>query len=233
MKHVSHLERRSNEPISTMEDPSRTARLILGLRQSGVTDSRVLSAIESVPREIFVPEGLANHAYDDTALPIDCGQTISQPTVVAWMTTALDVGERMKVLEIGTGSGYQAAVLSKLCRRVYSIERHRILLKQAEQRFQDLGLSNITTRLGDGARGWPEQAPFDRIIVTAAAVEPPPALLDQLAPGGIMVLPLGDPDGEQNLIRLKRDGQVFHRERIFGVRFVPLIEGDPDVERNS
>jgi len=216
-----------------MEDPSRKARLILSLRQSGITDSRVLSAMESVPREMFVPEGLADHAYDDTALPIDCGQTISQPTVVAWMTAALEVGERMRVLEIGTGSGYQAAVLSKLCRRVYTIERHRALLKQAEQRFQDLRLSNITTRVGDGARGWPEQAPFDRIIVTAAAVEPPPALLDQLAMGGIMVLPLGDPDGDQNLIRLRRDEQIFHRERIFGVRFVPLIEGEPVVERNS
>lgn len=216
-----------------MEDPSRKARLILSLRQSGITDSRVLSAIESVPREMFVPESLADHAYDDTALPIDCGQTISQPTVVAWMTAALEVGERMKVLEIGTGSGYQAAVLSKLCRRVYTIERHRPLLQQAEQRFQALRLSNITSRTGDGARGWPEQAPFDRIMVTAAAVEPPPALLDQLASGGVMVLPLGDPDGDQNLIRLRRSGQVFHRERIFGVRFVPLIEGEPVVERNT
>lgn len=216
-----------------MEDASRKARLILGLRQSGVTDSRVLSAIESVPREMFVPQALAAHAYDDTALPIDCGQTISQPTVVAWMTAALEVGERMKVLEIGTGSGYQAAVLSKLCRRVYTIERHATLLAQAEERFQDLRLNNITSRVGDGAKGWPEQAPFDRIIVTAAAPEPPPALLDQLANGGVMVLPLGDPRGDQSLIRLRRDEQVFHRERIFGVRFVPLIEGDPDVERNS
>ncbi len=216
-----------------MEDRSRTARLILSLRQSGITDNRVLSAIESVPREMFVPEGLADRAYDDTALPIDCGQTISQPTVVAWMTAALEVGERMKVLEIGTGSGYQAAVLSKLCRRVYTIERHRALLKQAEKRFQDLRLSNITSRVGDGTRGWPEQAPFDRIIVTAAAAGPPPALLDQLAVGGVMVLPLGDPDGDQSLIRLRRDAQIFHRERIFGVRFVPLIEGEPVVERNS
>lgn len=215
-----------------MEDPSRTARLILGLRQSGITDRRVLSAIESIPREMFVSEAMAVHAYDDTALPIDCGQTISQPTVVAWMTHALSVGERMKVLEIGTGSGYQAAVLSKLCRRVYTIERHRALLKQAELRFEALRLSNITTRVGDGTRGWPQQAPFDRIIVTAAAAEPPPALLDQLAPGGIMVLPLGDPEGDQSLIRLTRDGQVFHRERIFGVRFVPLIEGEADGERN-
>ncbi len=216
-----------------MEDASRKARLILGLRQSGVTDNRVLSAIESVPRDMFVPQSMVSHAYDDTALPIDCGQTISQPTVVAWMTAALEVGERMKVLEIGTGSGYQAAILSKLCRRVYTIERHRALLAEAEQRFQELRLSNITSRVGDGTKGWPEQAPFDRIIVTAAAAEPPPALLDQLANGGLMVLPLGDPQGDQSLIRLRRDEQVFHRERIFGVRFVPLIEGEADVERNG
>jgi protein-L-isoaspartate(D-aspartate) O-methyltransferase len=209
-----------------VQEDSRKARLILGLRRSGVTETRVLAAIETVPRELFVAEALAEHAYDDSALPIACGQTISQPTVVAWMTAALEVGERMKVLEVGTGSGYQAAVLAKLCRRVYTIERHRELLKDAEVRFEALNLHNITTRVGDGTRGWPEQAPFDRVIVTAAAAaEPPPALLDQLALGGVMVLPLGPPDGEQVLVRVRRDEHGYHRERIFEVRFVPLIEG--------
>ncbi len=208
-----------------MTDPANKARLILGLRQAGVTDTGVLSAIEVVPRELFVPDNLADHAYDDNALPIACGQTISQPTVVAWMTAALEIGERMRVLEIGTGSGYQAAILAHLCRRVYTVERHRDLAKEAQQRFQDLNLNNISSRIGDGSLGWPEQAPFERIVVTAAAVAPPPALLDQLALGGIMMLPLGEPDGDQTLVRLRRDEDGFHRERIFGVRFVPLIEG--------
>jgi protein-L-isoaspartate(D-aspartate) O-methyltransferase len=201
-----------------VQEDSRKARLILGLRRSGVTETRVLAAM-------FVAEPLAEHAYDDSALPIACGQTISQPTVVAWMTAALEVGERMKVLEVGTGSGYQAAVLAKLCRRVYTVERHRELVKAAEARFEALNLHNITTRVGDGARGWPEQAPFDRVIVTAAAVEPPAPLLDQLALGGVMVLPLGPPDGEQVLVRVRCDEHGYHRERIFEVRFVPLIEG--------
>ena len=208
-----------------MTDPANKARLILGLRQAGVTDTGVLSAIEVVPRELFVPDNLADHAYDDNALPIACGQTISQPTVVAWMTAALEIGARMRVLEIGTGSGYQAAILAHLCRRVYTVERHRDLAKEAQQRFQDLNLNNISSRIGDGSLGWPEQAPFERIVVTAAAVAPPPALLDQLALGGIMMLPLGEPDGDQTLVRLRRDEDGFHRERIFGVRFVPLIEG--------
>ncbi|MFP6760021.1 MAG: protein-L-isoaspartate(D-aspartate) O-methyltransferase [Alphaproteobacteria bacterium] len=208
-----------------MTDPANKARLILGLRQAGITDTGVLSAIELVPRELFVPDNLADHAYDDNALPIACGQTISQPTVVAWMTAALEIGDRMRVLEIGTGSGYQAAILAHLCRRVYTVERHRDLAKVAQKRFQNLNLNNISSRIGDGSLGWPEQAPFERIVVTAAALTPPPALLDQLALGGIMVLPLGEPNGDQTLVRLRRDEDGFHRERIFDVRFVPLIEG--------
>ena len=206
-------------------DKTQKARLILDLRRSGVTDTRVLAAMESMPRERFVPESLADFAYDDGALPIACGQTISQPSVVAWMTASLEVGERMKVLEVGTGSGYQAAVLSRLCRRVYTIERHRALLDGAEATFRDLDLHNITTRLGDGALGWPEQAAFERIVVTAAAEEPPPALLDQLVVGGVMVLPLGPPEGVQTLMRIRRDGEGYHRETIFAVRFVPLVAG--------
>lgn len=204
---------------------TRKARLVLDLRRAGVTDAKVLTAIESIPREKFVGASLAAHAYDDSALPIECGQTISQPAVVAWMTVGLQLGERMKVLEVGTGSGYQAAVLSKLCRRVYTIERYRPLLRQAEARFRALELNNITSKLGDGALGWPEQAPFDRIIVTAAAPEPPPALLDQLAVGGIMVLPLGGVDEIQTLMRIRRDGDGYHRDKIFAVRFVPLVPG--------
>ena len=207
------------------QDETRKARLVLDLRRSGVTDTRVLAAMESMPRERFVPETLADFAYDDGALPIACGQTISQPSVVAWMTASLEVGERMKVLEVGTGSGYQAAVLSRLCRRIYTIERHRALLDGAEAVFRDLDLHNVTTRLGDGALGWPEQAPFERIVVTAAAEEPPPALLDQLVVGGVMVLPLGPPDSVQTLMRIRRDGEGYHRETIFAVRFVPLVAG--------
>ena len=210
---------------AALDYETRKARLVLDLRQAGVTDTKVLAAIESIPRERFVGASLATHAYDDSALPIESGQTISQPAVVAWMTVGLQLGERMKVLEVGTGSGYQAAVLSKLCRRVYTIERYRPLLRQAEARFRALELNNITSKVGDGALGWPEQAPFDRIIVTAAAPEPPPALLDQLAVGGIMVLPLGGADEIQTLVRIRRDGDGYHRDKIFAVRFVPLLPG--------
>ena len=143
--------------------------LIMQLRRRGIRDNEVLRAIERVPRELFVDEAFADHAYQDIALPIDCGQTISQPYVVAFMTEKLELDERHKVLEIGTGSGYQAAVLSHLCRRVYTVERWRELQKAAERRFARLGITNVTTIIGDGWLGWPPQAPFDRIIVTAAA----------------------------------------------------------------
>ena len=151
-------------------------QLLMELRSHGVTDTGVLSAVERVPREIFVPDSFKEHAYENTALPIGMGQTISQPSVVAFMTQALELTDRMKVLEVGTGSGYQAAILSKLARRVYTIERHKGLLREAERRFGELKLRNVVTKLGDGSKGWPEQAPFDRILVTAAATEIPPAL---------------------------------------------------------
>lgn len=199
-------------------------RLIMALRRQGITDARVLSAIERVPREIFVPRAFADQAYEDMALPIECGQTISQPFVVAYMTQALEVGERMRVLEIGTGSGYQTAVLSHLCRRVYTIERYRALMRAAEQRFQMLDLTNVTTRIGDGARGWPEQAPFERIILTAAAEAPPQGLIDQLKPDGIMVLPVGGPQ-EQSLVRLRLTEKGLETDELLPVRFVPLVEG--------
>jgi protein-L-isoaspartate(D-aspartate) O-methyltransferase len=197
----------------------------MGLRGDGITDTRVLSAIERVPREVFVPEDLRGQAYDNMALPIGCGQTISQPYVVAFMTQALKVGDRMKVLEIGTGSGYQAAVLSYLCRRVYTVERYRPLLREAEKRFQQLGISNITTRYGDGFNGWPEQAPFDRIVVTAAADSIPEKLLEQLGPDGIMVMPVGGFAMDQYIQRITRQGEELETEILLPVRFVPLVPG--------
>ncbi len=203
-------------------------RLIMELRGDGITDPRVLGAVERVPREAFVPDTFRDQAYENTALPIGSGQTISQPSVVAFMTQELEVGDRMKVLEIGTGSGYQAAVLSKLCRRLYTVERHRELLREAEARFRELRLSNITTRAGDGTKGWPEQAPFDRIIVTAAATRDlPQTLLDQLGPGGILIAPIGDTPRDQFLYKIRKDESgEYQTKKLWAVRFVPLIGDD-------
>ncbi len=201
-------------------------RLIMDLRRQGITDKGVLSAVERVPRELFVPDAMRSEAYENMPLPISQGQTISQPFVVAYMTQALCLGGRDRVLEIGTGSGYQAAVLAQLCRRVCTIERYRTLLAQAEGRFEDLKLHNITTRLGDGGKGWPELAPFARIIVTAAAPEMPQTLADQLDDGGIMIVPVG-PSGDQTLIRVTRQDDRFKEERLLDVRFVPLVDGLP------
>jgi protein-L-isoaspartate(D-aspartate) O-methyltransferase len=205
-------------------DP-RMINLIMELRSQGITDLRVLSAMERVPRERFVPPSFSEQAYDNIALPIEQGQTISQPYIVAFMCQALEVGPRMKVLEIGAGSGYHAAVLAQLCLRVYTIERYRSLLKDAQARFTDLGIGNITTRLGDGAKGWPEQASFPRIIVTAAVKTPPPALIDQLAEDGILLLPLQSRSGEQDIVRIRRGPSGITEERLLPVRFVPLVEG--------
>lgn len=213
-----------------MSTESRKIRLLMDLRNGGVTDTRVLSAIERTPRETFVEETFLDQAYANQALPINCGQTISQPLVVGLMSQALEVGDRHKVLEVGTGSGYQAAILSKLARRVYTVERHRDLLAEAEQRFKVLGLHNITTMVGDGYKGWPGQQAFDRILVTAAARIVPPDLVAQLSgEGGIMVLPVGDVgDLNQEVIRVRKDGKQFTSERLFPVRFVPLVEGIPE-----
>ncbi len=210
---------------------TRMIRLIMELRRAGITDSRLLGAFERVPREEFVLEAFRDQTYANTALPIGHGQTISEPRVVAIMIQALDLGERMKVLEVGTGSGYQAAVLSHLCRRVYTIERHRELLREAIARFDALGLHNVTTLPADGSRGWPEQAPFERIIVAAVAEDAPPALVEQLAPGGIMVLPLGDGHDGQAIVRMRRTDDGMETESLGPVRFVPLVGGmpaDPD-----
>lgn len=207
-------------------------RLIMHLRRHGIQDTNVLGAIERVPREEFVPELFFDQAYEDRALPIGLGQTISQPLVVATMSQALELSDRMKVLEIGTGSGYQAAILSKLCRRVYTMERHRPLLDIAEQRFKNMQLRNITTLVGDGMKGWPVQAPFDRIIVTAGAHgEVPRDLLYQLSIGGIMCVPVG-PDGTaQTLLKYTRVSDTeFTAQELMPVRFVPLL---PNVAEES
>ena len=198
-------------------------RLIMELRREGITDTRVLAAMERAPREMFVPPDQVERAYDNVALPIGHGQTISQPLVVAAMTAKLDVGPRMKLLEIGTGSGYQTAVLAPLCRRIYTIERDRRLFGAAEKRFAALRLTNVVTWLGDGNRGWPEQAPFDRIMVTAAAPELPLNLVDQLVIGGLMVIPIGAGPDDQELVCITRTGDGFESERMFAVRFVPLV----------
>jgi protein-L-isoaspartate(D-aspartate) O-methyltransferase len=209
-------------------EDARKIRLIMELRRNGVGDTRVLSAIERVPRELFVPRTFDDQAYDNTALPIGCGQTISQPTIVGMMTQALNPGDRLKVLEIGTGSGYQTAILSQLFRRVYTIERHRDLLRDAEQRLEALGCSNVTAKVGDGTKGWPEQAPFDRILVTAAATEMPETLMQQLGVGGFMVLPLGPRPENQHVVRVTRTEEGVQTETLWAVRFVPLIAGMPE-----
>lgn len=211
------------------EDPASRhdliGRLILALRSQGVTDTRVLNAIQATPRDLFVQGLFLDRAFEDTALPIDCGQTISQPYVVGLMTQSLQVEPRHRVLEIGTGSGYQAAILSPLCRFLYTVERYKPLLEEAERRFRTLGFANVFTRLGDGGEGWPEQAPFDRIIVTAAAPGEPKTLLSQLKPNGILVAPVGK-GPVQNLVRYVGDGAgVFKRENLGDVRFVPLLPG--------
>jgi protein-L-isoaspartate(D-aspartate) O-methyltransferase len=211
----------------TGDATAKVVRLVMELRGAGITDQRVLGAIERTPRELFVPETFKDQAYENVALPIGHGQTISQPYVVALMTEALDVGERHKVLEIGTGSGYQAAVLARLCRRLFTLERYRPLLKTAEARFAQLRLHNITSRFGDGTKGWPEQAPFDRIIVTAAAPDVPGSLLESLADGGILVAPVGEERRDQQLLRVRRHADQFQVEELGTVRFVPLVSGLP------
>ena len=203
----------------------RKMRFLYQLRSRGVTDKRVLEAMEAIDRGEFVTNIFADRAYEDMPLPIGCGQTISQPSVVGLMTQALDVGPRDIVLEVGTGSGYQAAILSELARRVYTVDRHRKLVREAEALFLRLKITNIVPRLADGCFGLPEQAPFDRIIVTAAAEDPPSTLLEQLRIGGIMVLPVGQSDTVQSLIRVRRTEAGFDYEELREVRFVPLIEG--------
>lgn len=208
-----------------MDRAEQQMRFLFNLRSRGVTDARVLAAMEATDRGLFVRGLFAERAYEDTPLPINCGQTISQPSVVALMTQALEVTPRDKVLEVGTGSGYQAAILARLARRVYTVDRHRRLVREAEAIFQALDLSNITSLTADGSFGLPEQAPFDRIIVTAAAEDPPGPLLAQLRIGGIMVLPVGQSDTVQSLIKVVRHADGFDYDELRPVRFVPLVEG--------
>ncbi len=235
------------------QDINRRIRLVMDLRRKGISDAKVLGAIERIPRDEFVPREVRDQAWDDMALPIGRGQTISQPFVVASMTQALKLSDRDKVLEIGTGCGYQSAILSKLCRRVYTIERHKPLLERAEAKFEDLKLRNITAIAADGMKGWPayakaaarqahshnhpakdaydEELQFDKIIVTAAAREKPPqALLDQLKVGGVMIIPVGG-SGEQVLKLYKKESDEAYSTRdLMPVRFVPLL---PDIAKDD
>jgi len=203
----------------------RKMQFLFALRSKGVTDVRVLNAMEKIDRGPFIRGYFAHRAYEDMPLPIACGQTISQPSVVGLMTQALKISARDKVLEVGTGSGYQAAILSQLARRVYTVDRHKRLVAEASDIFRDLDLTNITAVTGDGSFGLPDQAPFDRILVTAAAEDPPGPLLAQLKIGGIMVLPVGQSDTVQSLIRVTRHGTGFDYDELRPVRFVPLVEG--------
>ena len=212
----------SETPLS---DAERKMQFLFHLRSKGVTDSRVLEAMEAIDRGAFVKGIFADRAYEDMPLPIASGQTISQPSVVGLMTQALEVTSKSKVLEVGTGSGYQAAILAKLARRVYTVDRHRALVMDSRKLFERLDLHNITAIAGDGSFGLPEQAPFDRIVLTAAAEDPPGPLLAQLAIGGIMVLPVGQSDAVQTLLKVRRLETGFDYEELMPVRFVPLLEG--------
>ena len=200
-------------------------QFLFALRSNGITEASVLSAMEKIDRGLFVRGLFADRAYEDVPLPIECGQTISQPSVVGIMTQALRISPRNKILEVGTGSGYQASILGLLARRVYTVERHRKLVQEAKLLFESLDTANITCILSDGSYGLPDQAPFDRILVTAAAEDPPSPLMAQLKVGGIMVLPVGQSDTVQNLIRVTRTENGYEYDDIREVRFVPLVEG--------
>lgn len=198
---------------------------LLALRRRGIMDQAVLRAMDDVPRDRFVEPSYLQSAYADQALPISCGQTISQPYVVAYMTEQLTIEPHHRVLEIGTGSGYQAAILSRLAREVVSVERYRTLADEAATRLRLLGYDNVDVVVGDGFAGAPGRGPFDRILVTAAAEAVPQTLLDQLVEGGIMILPLGSPDGTQHLIKLTKSQTGTRREQLIAVRFVPILPG--------
>jgi len=210
--------------MSDMEE-TRLMRLLRGLKEQGIHDKRLLHALEYTPRDLFVPELFLDRSWEDSAIPINCGQTISQPLIVAVMTQALRLEARHRVLEIGTGSGYQTAILSRLVRYVYTIERYRSLMVEAETRHKRLMMENIIYRFADGWEGWAEQAPFDRIIVTAALPEEPQILLNQLKPKGIMVAPQGRSSTQRLLRYVKHSKDEFSVEDLGEVRFVPLLEG--------
>lgn len=206
-------------------DDNQRMQFLLDLRRRGIGDQAVLRALDEVPRDRFVPAEAAGNAYADRALPISCGQTISQPYVVAYMTEQLDLRPHHRVLEIGTGSGYQAAVLSRLAHQVVTIERYRALAETAQARLRGLGYHNVDVVVGDGMAGAPERAPFDRILVTAASAEVPPALIEQLAEGGVLVAPLGPESGPQHITKVTKSETGLTRETLIPVRFVPLLPG--------
>jgi protein-L-isoaspartate(D-aspartate) O-methyltransferase len=218
-----------------MSRDRRAAALVAALRGQGIRDAAVLDAIEKTPREMFVDQPFESSAYENLALPIACGQTISQPFVVATITKALALSPKHRVLEIGAGSGYQAAVIARLCLRVYTVERHRPLLRQAVARFKALGLHNVVERHGDGLKGWPEQAPFDRIVLSAAVVSVPQVLLDQLKPDGILVAPVAVPGSaerfSQHLMKIIQTASGRIEEPLMPVVFVPMVPGLPDESR--
>jgi protein-L-isoaspartate(D-aspartate) O-methyltransferase len=207
------------------DDSVGRMQFMLTLRRRGIGDAAVLRAMDEVPREYFVDGQFLEAAYADRALPIACGQTISQPYVVAYMTEQLGVQPHHRVLEVGTGSGYQAAVLSRLAREVVTVERFRTLAEAARARLETLGYRDVEVRLGDGLAGAPDLAPFDRIIITAATEAVPQALIEQLAQGGIMVLPLGPHGGPQSLVKLTKTEDSIAKEELIAVRFVPLLPG--------
>ncbi len=208
-----------------MDEAERKMQFLYALRSRGVTNAAVLTAMERIDRAPFIRGYFAERAYEDMPLPIACGQTISQPSVVGLMTQALEISPRDTVLEVGTGSGYQAAILSQLARRVYTVDRHPRLVREAREVFDQMGLTNVTAFTADGSFGLPDQAPFDRILVTAAAEDPPGPLLAQLKVGGIMVLPVGQSDAVQHLIRVRRTPEGLDYDELRPVRFVPLVEG--------
>lgn len=208
-----------------MENAELKMQFLYALRSRGVTNAAVLTAMEQIDRAPFIRGYFAERAYEDMPLPIACGQTISQPSVVGLMTQALEISPRDTVLEVGTGSGYQAAILSQLARRVYTVDRHPRLVREAREVFDQLGLNNVTAFTADGSFGLPDQAPFDRILVTAAAEDPPGPLLAQLKVGGIMVLPVGQSDAVQHLIRVRRTPEGLDYDELRPVRFVPFVEG--------
>ncbi|KIT14662.1 protein-L-isoaspartate(D-aspartate) O-methyltransferase [Jannaschia aquimarina] len=205
--------------------PEQVMRRIYALRSRGVTDARVLTAFEKIDRAEFVPATFAERSEEDVPLPIASGQTTSQPSVIGLMAQAARIGPRDKVLEIGTGTGFQAAILSRLARRVYSVERHAPLARAARANLERLGITNVTVITGDGTRGLPEQAPFDAILVSAAAEDPPGPLLSQLREGGSMVLPVGVSDAVQTLIKVTRTEDGYEYDELMPVRFVPLVDG--------
>jgi protein-L-isoaspartate(D-aspartate) O-methyltransferase len=213
----------SKQPVG--DDSVGRMQFMLTLRRRGIGDAAVLRAMDEVPREYFVEGQFHDAAYADQALPIACGQTISQPYVVAYMTEQLGVRPHHRVLEVGTGSGYQAAILSRLALEVVTIERFRTLAEAARTRLETLGYRNVEVRLGDGLAGAPDRAPFDRIIVTAATETVPESLVEQLAQEGVMVLPLGSHGSPQNLVKLTKTEDGTRREELIAVRFVPLLPG--------